>query len=150
MFLRFVFILFLSILVHNNSFGQQDITNKSLSFAERALLDFITADSVNDLSLDFFNENLRFGIPKQITNGISLLKKKDQVYLQPMGSGRLYLIQKQKKGEYAFIRLDSTFYFGSNFGCINLFYKDTLFQFGGTGFWNIKNHFTYFSKKTHE
>jgi hypothetical protein len=133
-----------------NSFGQSDLSNKSISLQERALLDFITTDSVSDLSLDLFNENLRFGVPDKLTNGISLFKKKQQVFIQLMGSGRLYQIQKQRKGDYTFIRLDSTFYSGSNFGCINLFYKDTLFQLGGTGFWNIKNHFTFFSKKTHE
>jgi hypothetical protein len=143
-------ILFLLIVVQFNSFGQSDITSKQLSLVEHALLDFITTDSVNDLSLDLFNENLRFGVPDRLTNGISLLKKKDRIYIQPMGSGRLYQIQKQMQGKYVFIRLDSTFYAGSNFGCINLFYKDTIFQLGGSGFWNIKNHFTFFSKKTHE
>jgi len=143
-------IVFLSIIVQLHSFGQSDITSKQLSLVEHALLDFITSDSINDLSLDLFNENLRFGVPTKLTNGTSLLKKKDTIYLQLMGSGRLYQIQKQGKGIYDLIRLDSTFYAGSNFGCINLLYKDTLFQFGGTGFWNIKNHFTFYSKKTHE
>lgn len=143
-------IVCLSVIVQLHSFGQSDITNKQLSLVEHALLDFITSDSINDLSLDLFNENLRFGVPTKLTNGTSLLKKKDTIYLQLMGSGRLYQIQKQGKGIYDLIRLDSTFYAGSNFGCINLLYKDTLFQFGGTGFWNIKNHFTFYSKKTHE
>ncbi len=143
-------LLFLAMIVQMHSFGQSDLSIKPLSLQERALLDFITADSVNDLSLDIFNENLRFGMPTQLTNGISLLKKKHLVYLQLKGSGRFYQIQAQMPGKYAFTRLDSTFYAGSNFGCINLFYKDTLFQLGGTGFWNIKNHFTFFSKKTHE
>jgi hypothetical protein len=143
-------IVCLSVIVQLQSFGQSDITSKQLSLAEHALLDFITSDSINDLSLDLFNENLRFGVPTKLTNGTSLLKKKDTIYLQLMGSGRLYQIQKQGKGIYNLIRLDSTFYAGSNFGCINLLYKDTLFQFGGTGFWNIKNHFTFYSKKTHE
>jgi hypothetical protein len=143
-------ILFLSIIVQLHGFGQSDITSKQLSLAEHALLDFITSDSVSDLSLDLFNENLSFGVPTKLTNGTSLLKKKQKIYLQLMGSGRLYQIQKQGKGNYGLIRLDSTFYAGSNFGCINLFYKDTLFQLGGVGFWNIKNHFTFYSKKTHE
>jgi len=143
-------IVCLSVIVQLHSFGQSDITSKQLSLVEHALLDFITSDSINDLSLDLFNENLRFGVPTKLTNGTSLLKKKDTIYLQLMGSGRLYQIQKQGKGIYNLIRLDSTFYAGSNFGCINLLYKDTLFQFGGTGFWNIKNHFTFYSKKTHE
>jgi hypothetical protein len=143
-------IVFLSIIVQLHGFGQSDITSKQLSLAEHALLDFITSDSVSDLSLDLFNKNLSFGVPTKLTNGTSLLKKKQKIYLQLMGSGRLYQIQKQGKGNYGLIRLDSTFYAGSNFGCINLFYKDTLFQLGGIGFWNIKNHFTFFSKKTHE
>jgi len=150
MFQKFVYIFLLSSFVHLNSFGQSDVSIEPISLVERALLDFITSDSVNDLSIDLFNENLRFGVPTKLTNGTSLLKKKNTIYLQLMGSGRLYQIQKQGKGIYDLIRLDSTFYAGSNFGCINLFYKDTLFQFGGTGFWNIKNHFTFYSKKTHE
>lgn len=150
MFQKFVYILFLSSFVHLYSFGQSDVSINPISMPERALLDFITSDSINDLSLDLFDENLRFGVPSKLTNGTSLLKKKHTIYLQLMGSGRLYQVQKQKKGMYELIRLDSTFYAGSNFGCINLFYKDTLFQLGGTGFWNIKNHFTFYSKKTHE
>jgi hypothetical protein len=55
-------LLFLLILVQINSFGQSDITNKQLSLVEHALLDFITTDSVNDLGLDIFKENLKFGV----------------------------------------------------------------------------------------
>ena len=150
MFKRFVFILISFSCVHFYSFGQPDITNKSLSLAERSLLDLITSDSINDLSLDFFKENLRFGVPAKLANGISLLKKKKQVYIQLMGSGRLYQIQKKGKSEYDLIRLDSTFHTGSNFGSINFFYKDTLFKLGGIGFWKIKDYFTFFSNQTHE
>jgi hypothetical protein len=150
MFNRIGIILFLSFVIQFHSFGQSELSSKSLSLAEHALLDFITTDSVNDLSLDLFKENLRFGVPSKLANGVSLLKKKGQVYLQLMGSGRLYQIQKQAKGEYDLIRLDSTFHTGSNFGGINFFYKDTLFNFGGIGFWKIKDYFTFFSNKTHE
>jgi hypothetical protein len=150
MFKRIGVILFLSFVIQFSSFGQSELTNNSLSLAEQALLDFITSDSVNNLSLDFFKENIRFGVPNKLANGVSILKKKDQVYLQLMGSGRLYQIKKQGKGQYELIRLDSTFYTGANFGSINFFYKDTLFKYGGIGFWNIKNYFTFFSTKTHE
>ena len=147
---RFLLILFLFSLVHLYSFGQPDITKKSLSLAERALLDFITSDSVNDLSLDLFKGNLRFGVPSKLANGISLFKIKNKVIIELMGSGRLYQIQKQAKGDYNLFRLDSTFHTGSNFGSINLLYKDTLFKYGGIGFWKIKDYFTFYSDKTHE
>jgi hypothetical protein len=143
-------ILFLFLNLHIYSFGQADMTGKKLSLAEHALLDFITSDSISDLSLDLFKDNLRFGVPNKLANGISLLKKKDTLYLQLLGSGRLYQIQKQGKSQYEFIRLDSTFYFGSNFGSINFFYKDTLFKLGGGGFWKITDYFTFFSTKTNE
>jgi hypothetical protein len=147
---KIVILLFLLVLIQKISFGQSDITNKQLSFAEHALLDFITTDSVNDLSLDIFKENLRFGVSNKLANGISILKKKDKVYLQLLGSGRLYQIQKQGKGDYQFIRLDSTLYFGANFGSINFFFKDTLFKLGGGGFWKIIDYFTFYSTKTNE
>ncbi len=147
---KIVILLFLLVLVQKISFGQSDITNKQLSLAEHALLDIITTDSVNDLSLDIFKDNLRFGVSNKLANGISILKKKDKVYLQLLGSGRLYQIQKQGKGDYQFIRLDSTLYFGANFGSINFFYKDTLFKLGGGGFWKIIDYFTFFSTKTKE
>lgn len=143
-------ILFIFLNLHLYSFGQADMSNKQLSLAEHALLDFITSDSNNDLSLDLFKENLRFGVNNKLANGISLLKKKNKTYLQLLGSGRLYQIQKQGKSQYEFIRLDSTFYFGSNFGSINFFYKDTLFKLGGGGFWKITDYFTFFSTKTNE
>ncbi len=150
MFRKIGIILFLFLNVYLFSFGQADMTGKQLSLAEHAFLDFITTDSINDLSLDIFKDNLRFGVPNKLANGISLLKKKNKTYLQLLGSGRLYQIQKQGKSQYEFIRLDSTFYFGSNFGSINFFYKDTLFKLGGGGFWKITDYFTFFSTKTNE
>jgi hypothetical protein len=150
MFKKFVFILFLSSFVHLYSFGQPDISKKTLSLAEHALLDFITSDSVNDLSIDLFKGNLRFGVPAKLANGISLFKTKDRIIIELMGSGRLYQIKKQGKGDYDLTRIDSTFHTGSNFGSINLLYKDTLFKYGGIGFWKIKDYFTFYSDKTHE
>lgn len=150
MFQKIGVILFFTCIVQIQSFGQSEITDQSISPAEHALLDFVTADTVHDLKLDLFKENLRFGVPNQLSNGISLLKNKNQLFLQLMGSGRLYQVLKKERGGYLFKRLDSTFHTGVNFGCINLFYKDTLFQLGGIGFWKIKDHFTFFSTKTHE
>ena len=71
-------IFILSIIVQLNSFGQAEQTIKPFSPAEHALLDFITSDSVNDLSLDLFKENLRFGVSTKFANGVSLLKERDK------------------------------------------------------------------------
>ena len=121
-----------------------------LSKAEIALLDFITKDSSHDLSLNFLKEEFRLGITKKLSNGTSFIKRKGKVFIQILGSGRLYEITKKSQGNYQFTRLDSTIHFGSNFSALNWMYKDTLFQFGGTGFWKVRDYMSYFSPITHE
>lgn len=137
-------------LVYLNSNAQAEMGNNLLSKAEINFLDFITKDTVNELNLNFFKENFRFGITRKIANGITLIKHKKKLLIQPMGSGRLYQMNKKGEGAYELTRIDSTFHAGVNFGTINWLYHDTVFQYGGIGFWKIKDHFTFFSNKTHE
>ncbi len=143
--------IYVCILFFNfQAIAQENATLNELSKAEIALLDFLSEDTVHDLNLSFFKPNIRFGAPPKMANGISLLKQKDEIYLQILGTGRLYQVQKKAPSNYQLIRIDSTYHFGNNFGAINGFYKDTLFQFGGIGFWHIKDYFTFFSQKTKE
>ena len=121
-----------------------------LSKVEIALLDFIAKDSSHDLSLNFLKEEFRLGITKKLSNGTSFIKRKGKVFIQILGSGRLYEVTKVSQGNYQFTRLDSTIHFGSNFSALNWMYKDTLFQFGGTGFWKVRDYMSYFSPQTHE
>jgi hypothetical protein len=130
--------------------AQEEMVTNPLSKAEISFLNFITKDTVNDLNLDFFKENFRFGIPRKIANGITLIKHKKKLLIQAMGSGRLYQMNKIGESDYQLNRIDSTYHAGVNFGTINWIYHDTVFQFGGIGFWKIKDHFTFFSYKTHE
>ena len=96
MFQKKATLLVLFTVIHVFSIGQTDLSVKPLSLAERSLLDFITSDTINPLSLDLYKENQRFGVSAKLANGVTLFKKKDLVYLQLMGSGRLYQIQKRK------------------------------------------------------
>jgi hypothetical protein len=121
-----------------------------LSKVEIALLDFITKDSSHDLILNFLNEDFRLGFTKKLSNGTSFIKRKEKVFIQILGTGRLYEIVRKRQGIYQFTRIDSTLYFGSNFSALNWMYKDTIFQFGGTGFWKVRDYMSYYSAKTHE
>jgi hypothetical protein len=150
MFQKLVILIFFSLITYLDTTAQSEMVINPISKAENTFLDFITADSNNDLNLALFKENFRFGISSKLTNGITLIKKKAKVYIQPMGSGRLYQIVKLDKSNYRFLRLDSTYHTGANFGSFNWMYKDTIFQYGGIGFWKIKDYFTFFSNKTHE
>jgi len=121
-----------------------------LSKVEITLLDFITKDSSNDLVLNFLKEDFRLGVAKKLSNGTNFIKRKGKVYIQILGTGRLYEIAKKSQGNYQFTRIDSTIHIGSNFSTLNWMHKDTLFQFGGTGFWKVRDYISYFSPQTHE
>jgi hypothetical protein len=121
-----------------------------LSKAEIALLDFITKDSIQDLALNLLEEDFRLGVTNRLSNGTSFFKRKGKLFIQLKGTGRLYGIDKKSPSNYQFIRIDSTLHSGSNFGALNWVYKDTLFQFGGTGFWKVRDYMSYFSANTHE
>jgi len=136
--------------MHSNLKAQSELVINPLTKAETSFLDFITRDSTNDLNLHFFYDNFRFGFHPKMANGIALLKHKKSLLLQPLGSGRLYQVIKSGESNYQLNRIDATFHTGVNFGSINWMYHDTVFQFGGIGFWKIKDHFTFFSNKTHE
>lgn len=63
------------------------------------------------------------------------------------GSGQLYRLNLK---ELSLDRIDNTFYGGYNFNAIKFIRQDTLFSFGGSGFWHHNNIETFFSSKTKE
>jgi hypothetical protein len=147
---RFILLVILTAMAPFFGQAQKEIVINPIPKPELALLDFISLDTSSNLNLTFFEENFRFGVPYKIANGINLIKRKKLIYMQLLGTGALYQVQKMRKGNFTFIRLDSTYHSGVNFGGMNFFYKDTLFQYGGIGFWKIKDYFTFFSPKTNE
>jgi hypothetical protein len=150
MYRKFVLIAVIVIFSHLKGLAQKEMVINPIPKPELALLNFISLDSTTNLNLTFFEENFRFGVPYKIANGINLIKRNKLIYLQLLGPGAVYQVQKKGKGHYGLIRLDSTYHSGVNFGGMNFFYKDTLFQYGGIGFWKIKDYFTFFSAKTNE
>ena len=58
------------------------------------------------------------------------------------GTGQLYDFDPQNLN---FRRVDKTYYRGFNFGSLQFLRNDTLFSFGGLGFWHYNNIETYFS-----
>lgn len=69
-------------------------------------------------------------------NGLHLLSEK---------GGLLYRVEKDTT-----IRLDNSFQHRKQFQSNDFVYKDTLFRYGGYGFWRANNFFTYFDHGTKE
>ena len=142
--------LFLLLYGVNVAFSQNQKTKSSINETESALLDILSKDSVNPLNIKLNGEVFKFGITPFTNSTISLLKNKKEIYIQPLGTGKLYQVKKEKEGKYHIERIDSTYFNGANFNAINFFMNDTLFQYGGDGYWHIRGYLTYFSYKTHE
>ena len=143
-------ILSLSFIIYfNSSFTQDKKVNNPLQEQDLALLDIITADSINPLNIQLNSDIFNFGFDTKTFKDIALVKKGKDVWLQPLGTGRLYKLEKSKSN-YSLIRIDSTIHSGVNYKAFTFQLNDTLFQYGGAGFWNMRGIMTFFSPKTHE
>jgi hypothetical protein len=69
---------------------------------------------------------------------------KGSLYILIDGTGQVYKATEQNSYQIAFTRIDSTYYFGYNFQAFDFFYHDTIFSFGGEGFWHSNGQLRYF------
>ena len=145
-----VIITYLLLFLFNFSFGQSMVTHSLLKEHEIAILDILTKDTINPLQTKLDGDVFKFGIAPFSNSKISILKNRNDIYIQPLGTGKLYQVKKDQAGSYQIKRIDSTYFNGANFNAINFFMNDTLFQYGGDGYWHIRGYVTYFSPKTHE
>ena len=116
---------------------------------ENSLLDIISSDSLSEFSLKLDKTVYRFGNDEFPRIETVLIKSKGQIFLQPLGTGKLYRVIKSNNF-YKLQRLDSTIYFGANFFAHDVYVRDTLFQYGGSGYWNVRGVISYFSNETYQ
>jgi len=131
------------------SFAQVKKVNNPLQEQEIALLNLISADSINPLNIQLKSTLFSFGLDTKTFKDIALIKKGRNIWIQPLGSGKLYKLEKYKNS-YSLLRIDSTIHSGVNYKAFTFKLNDTLFQYGGSGFWHMRGIMTYFSPKTHE
>ena len=136
-------LLGLSLFVTSN-FAQKE--NNLLKKHEIQLLTLLLADSTNNTVFTIKN-TFTFGLENALFTNSNIIKNGKDVYIQPLGTGRLYKALN-KNGIIGIERIDQTIHSGVNFYAQNLFVKDTLFQIGGLGFWQIRGLITYYSTKT--
>jgi hypothetical protein len=89
-------------------------------------------------------------LPKNFKHtGQEITKNRQGVFLQPLGTGRLYQL-KQIADSLVWIRLDSTIYTGYNFGALFFSLDTTLYSFAGQGFFNHNGNLRYFNEVSKE
>jgi hypothetical protein len=135
-------LLILSLTVH----AQKE--NNLLKKHEIQLLSILLSDTTHDTNITL-NNAFNFGLDNELFTTSNLIKKGKAVFIQPLGTGRLYKAQ-YINGKLNFERIDKTTHSGVNFFTQNFFIKDTLFQMGGLGFWQIRGILNYYSKNTNQ
>ncbi len=122
--------------------------NSELKNYEISLIEILEKDS-SDLQTTIDNNEFQFGADFKGATYSNIVKHKGKIFIQPLGTGRLYEIVKENN-TYRTKRIDSTLHSGVNFFSKTFFTRDTLYQFGGLGFWNIRGLITFFSKQTNQ
>ena len=141
-----IFITLLILL--NYVFANAQNANGNLKNHELSLIQLLEKDS-GDLQTTIDNNEFQFGTYFKGATYINIVKHKGKILIQPLGTGRLYEIVKENN-TYRSIRIDSTLHSGVNFFSKTFYVRDTLYQFGGLGFWNIRGLLTFFSKQTNQ
>lgn len=127
--------------------GQTDRSLDQLSSAERTFLDLILRDTISS-TICRLPKGMNFGIQNPDTGRLVLVKEGRTNQLLLEGTNRVYVPDTtRKKG---LTRIDSTFYTGDNFNFMAFRRRDTLFQFGGYGFWDTRDFFTWYRPWNHE
>lgn len=116
--------------------------NKFLEYLYYSKANFDDINSNHDRKLDILRiplNNIHQRHDRQI-----FIKSKDALYLIFEGTGLVFKASIDSKHKIWFTRIDSTEFSGYNFNAINFSYKDTLFSFGGYGYWRNNGHLRYF------
>ena len=89
-------------------------------------------------------------LPGNFANsGVSFAKKKDQLYMLPQGTGRVYQLTGEP-GARTWVRIDSTFFTGYNFGFFSFILDDKIYSFGGNGLWHTNGNLRFYNETGHE
>ena len=94
--------------------------------------------------VDLQSVNLADLPPKYIYNTFEI---KGHFFFVIAGTGQVYEFDPVKR---ILSRVDQTYYRGYNFGALQFSHHDTLFSFGGIGFWHYNNVQTFFDLQTKE
>ena len=74
-----------------------------------------------------------------------LIKNNNGLFAIVDGTGQVYKAINIDDQTATFNRIDSTRFMGYNFDAINFSYKETIYSFGGYGFWVRDGHLTHFT-----
>ena len=112
---------------------------------------YIKEDQVDVRKIDFLQYFNFLGLDdSDLKSKQNLIRIGPDTYICINGTGITYRLDKIESDSMAFVRLDDTKYWGYNFNSLKFSYKDTLFSYGGNGFWRYHGALTYFDRSKKE
>jgi hypothetical protein len=108
---------------------------------------YFSKGNINDINIFNNQYNSYLFLPIKIsseTPSQKLIKNNNGLYILIDGTGQVYKAIASNKDSISFARVDSTIYFGHNFSSIKFSYLDSIYNFGGTGYWHFFGHLIYF------
>ena len=114
--------------------------NKELFVFYKDSISIIDIQNSNKISKKFIN----YPIDDFITK-FEIISIHSEIYFLELHGGKVYKLDVDE-----FSRLDKSYTHRMQMGSSSFVHHDTIFKFGGYGFWSIRNFFTYFDIKTSE
>lgn len=139
----FIFIL---ILLFTRGYSQ------TFSIRNTSLFDSLLQKKNINLSADIGN-NYQFFIPNEArfrNHSQCLIKNNNGLFCLIQATGQVYKLEKSKNDSIYVKRIDSTHFYGYNNSAIIFSNNDTIFSFGGNGFWNFNGQLRYYDVKQNE
>jgi hypothetical protein len=120
----------------------------SLTAPEKKYIELIMTDTLSK-AVSYLPVGYWFNIPDRKYGKLILLKSGPRNYFLREGTHHVYIPTVERSG-IGLKRIDSTYFTGDNFRMMAFIRKDTLYQYGGYGFWQTRDFFIRFSEKSKE
>jgi hypothetical protein len=104
---------------------------------EERLADLLLRDSVTR-TVSYLPKGYWFGLDDRSHGSLVLVKDGPRNYMLRDGTHHVYLLERQN-GKERLQRLDSSVFSGDNFLMMAFLRNDTIYQYGGYGFWNTRD-----------
>lgn len=124
----------------NNNAKTQFISSKRL-----AIVDTMLATNAKSIVCTFDKPILLEA--KHLNNSYinCVIKSGEQIFFTVIGTGTVLALKARSEVQEYYEKYDSSSLYGNNFGSQEFIYNDTLFSFGGYGYWHFNGQLRYLS-----
>jgi hypothetical protein len=111
-----------------------------LTAPEREFLRLVTSDTSSH-SVCYLPKGYGFGLEDREEGRLVMVKSGRKVFFLRDGTHRVYALEGREPG-WNLRRIDSSVHAGDNYHMMAFERKDTLYEYGGYGFWQTRDFFT--------